>query len=176
MALPAVLWKLISPYDAYVSHVARLDDAIGRIRHLAGVAMGYEAGLQGSVRYVPGGTDAAARAASFRERLGDAAAHMSDEEFEQFIAMLGGGDVAEVESNRAQAVSRLSTTTRGLEEYFAIAGHELSILEQRGYNPRRADVARQLRENGLPQMDLGEYRHLLHELGSSVGQRPAGIH
>jgi len=167
----SLLWRLAAPYDAYVSHVSELEAAVSRIRDLSSVALGYEAGLQGSVRLVPGSDVAEARAATFRERLGAAAAEMSDEEFEEFIAMLGGGDVAEVEQNRATTVSRLSHATRGLEEYFAIAGHELTTLEKRGYNPRRADIARQLRENGLPSLQVAEYRHLLHELGAKVGQR-----
>jgi hypothetical protein len=79
--------------------------------------------------------------------------------------------VAEVETNRARAVSRMGFTTRGLEEYFAIAGQELAILEQRGYNPGRPDVARQLRDNHLPSTTLAEYRRTLHELGAKVGQK-----
>lgn len=173
MSVSTIVWKLASPYDAYVSHVARLNDAIGRIRYLSGRALGYEAGLQSSVRLVPGQGDAGARAAKFRDQLEAAAQSMSDEQFEDFIAMLGGGETATVESDRAQAVSRLGFTTRGLEEYFGIAGRELTTLEKRGYNPRRADVARQLRENGLPMTGLAEYRHLLHELGAAVGRQPS---
>ncbi|MGH2610473.1 MAG: hypothetical protein ACRDHF_15440, partial [Tepidiformaceae bacterium] len=60
-------------------------------------------------------------------------------------------------------------TTRGLEEYFATAGHELALLEQRGYSPTRADVARQLRENDPPLSTIAEYRRELHELGAKVG-------
>ncbi len=164
-----LLWKLASPYDAYVSHVAQLTHAMERIKFLSGLALGYEAGLQGSVRLVPASADAAARARGFRERLGQAAASMTDEQFEEFVAHLGGGGVAEVEADRAQAVSRLTYTTRGLEEYFATAGHELALLEQRGYSPTRADVARQLRENDLPLSTIAEYRRELHELGAKVG-------
>jgi hypothetical protein len=173
MATSTLVWKLASPYDAYVSHVSRLNEAIERIRYLSGVALGYEAGLQSSVRLIPGETPPAERAARFRTQLGAAAERMSDEEFEAFIAMLGGGDVANVESNRARAVDRMSSTTRGLEQYFAMAGQELSTLEKRGYNPGRADVARQLRENHLPATDLSQYRHLLHELGLRVGKAAA---
>jgi len=171
MAVASLVWRLASPYDAYVSHVARLDEAITRIRWLSERALAYEAGLQSSVRLVPGAADAEERAARFRDQLGAAADTMSDEEFEAFIAMLGGGGVAEVEADRAQAVSRLSHTTRGLEAHFAAAGRELLTLEHRGYNPRRADVARQLRENHLPATDLATYRHLLHELGARVGHQ-----
>jgi hypothetical protein len=172
MSVSTLVWKLASPYDAYVSHVARLQNAIERIRYYSDRALGYEAGLQSSMRIVPGGVDAGARAQRFRQQLSSAAAQMTDEEFEAFIADLGGGTVAEVESNRAQTVSRMSHTTRGLEEYFGIAGHELAILEQRGYNPRRPDVARQLRENHLPETSLADLRHQLHELGARVGQKP----
>jgi hypothetical protein len=173
MVVSTLVWKLASPYDAYVSHVARLDDAMDRIRRLSDMALRYEAGLQGSVRYVTADADAdnGARAQRFREQLGTAAETMTDEQFEEFITMLGGGGVADVESDRAQAVSRMSHATRGLEEYFAIAGKELVTLEKRGYNPHRTDVARQLRENRLPAVELAEYRHQLHELGVRVGKR-----
>jgi hypothetical protein len=164
-----LLWKLASPYDAYVSHVAQLNHAMERIKFLSGLALGYEAGLRGSVRFVPGSADAAARAKSFRERLGQAAASMTDEQFEEFLSHLGGGGTADVETNRAQAVSRLSVATRGLEEYFALAGQELALLENRGYSPTRPDVARQLRENDLPLSTIADYRHELHDLGSKVG-------
>lgn len=169
MALTSMIWKLASPYDAYVSHVARLNQAMDRIRYFTELARGYEAGLQGSVRVVAGAGDPVARAQRFREQLGAAADKMSDEEFEAFIAHLGGGSVADVDENRAQTESRLSTTTRGLEEYFAIAGQELSVLEARGYNPGRPDVARQLRENHLPDTTVADYRHVLHELGAKGG-------
>lgn len=171
MSITTLVWKLASPYDAYVSHVGRLQNAIERIRYYSDRALGYEAGLQSSVRIVPGESDPAARAQRFRNQLSESAAQMSDEEFEEFIAHLGGGSVAEVESNRAQTVSRMSHTTRGLEEYFATAGRELAILESRGYNPRRPDVARQLRENHLPETSLADFRHQLHELGVRVGQK-----
>ena len=171
MALKSIVWKLASPYDAYVSHVIRLNQAMDRIRYFTELALGYEAGLQSSVRFVPAASDPVARAQRFREQLGAAAANMTDEEFEEFVAHLGGGSVANVEANRATTVSRLSTTTRGFEEYFAIAGQELALLEARGYNPGRAYVARQLRENKLPATTLAEYRRALHELGAKVGVR-----
>jgi len=170
MSLSAVVWKLASPYDAYVSHVARLNEAIERIRYFSELALGYEAGLQSSVRMVPRVTDAEERAQRFRTELGQSAAQLSDEAFEAFIADLGGGSVAEVEANRALTVSRLSHTTRGLAEYFAIAGQELATLERRGYDPSRADVARQLQANRLPATTLADYRHLLHEMGRRVGR------
>lgn len=168
MAISSLVWKLASPYDAYVSHVAALNHAVDRIRHLSGLALGYEAGLQGSVRVGKGSSDAA-RAERFRAQLGEKASQLSDEQFEEFLAMLGGGAVADVDQDRAQAATRLGHTTRGLEEYFAQAGHELALLEQRGYNPTRGDVARQLRENRLPATTLAEYRHLLRELAARVG-------
>ncbi len=173
MGLNSLVWKLASPYDAYVSHVGKLQGAIERIRYFSDVALGYEAGLQSSVRLVPGGGDPAARVQRFREQLSAAAEKMSDEEFEQFVADLGGGTVAEVEADRAKAVSRLSHTTRGLAEYFSIAGQELTLLERRSYNPHRPDIARMLRENGLPGTGLAELRHALHELGARVGNKAA---
>ncbi len=173
MALNSLLWRLASPYDAYISHVALLNGAIEQIRYLAGLALGYETGLASSVRLIPGANDAAARAAGFRERLGAAAASMTDEQFELFLATVGGGERADVESDRAQTVTRLSRATRGLEDYFLIAGHELAVLERRGYTHSRADLARQLRENKLPATGLADYRHTLHELGLRVGRRPA---
>jgi len=171
MVLKTIVWKLASPYDAFVSHVARLNQAMDRIRYFTELALGYEAGLQGSVRLVPAAVDPVSRAERFREQLGQAAGAMSDEEFEEFISHVGGGSVAEVETNRARTVTRLSNTTRGLEEYFAIAGRELAILEDRGYNPDRPDVARQLRENHLPPTTVAEYRRDLHDLGLKVGAR-----
>jgi len=171
MAIGALVWKLASPYDAYVNHVVRLNEAVERIKYFTDLALGYEAGLQSSVRLQPGVPDSGARVQRFREQLGDAAAKMSDEEFEEFIAHLGGGSAAEVETDRAKAVSRLGSMTRGLEEYFAMAGHELALLEQRGYSPKRGDVARQLRDNRLPPDSVQEYRHLLHELGKKVGKK-----
>ena len=53
----SLVWKLASPYDAYISHVAELNHAIERIRYFSEVALRYEAGLQGSVRLVPGAQD-----------------------------------------------------------------------------------------------------------------------
>ena len=170
MTVSTLVWRLASPYDAYVSHVARLNEAIDRIKYLSSQALGYEAGLQSSVRMVPGETDAGARAARFRIQLGAAAERMSDEEFEGFIAMLGGGNVAAVEHDRAKTVDRMSNAARGLEEYFGIAGQELSLLEKRGFSPSRPDISRQLRENGLPVIDAAQYRRELHELGAQVGR------
>lgn len=172
MPITSVLWRLASPYDAFVNHVGRLNEAIERIRYFAEMALAYEAGLHGSVRFMPGGEAAEQRVQRFRERVGAAAAAMTDEQFEEFVAHLGGGAAAEVEADRARTVSRLGTTTRGLEEYFAMAGHELTVLEDRGFNPRRPDVARQLRANSLPDTDTAGYRHMLHELGTRVGMRP----
>lgn len=171
MAISTLVWKLASPYDAYVSHVAKLNAALERVRFFSERALGYEAGLQSSVRFVASGGDASARAERFRQQLGDAAANLSDEQFEEFLGHLGGGETADVEADRAKAASRLRHTTRGLEEYFAIAASELAVLEQRGYNPGRADVARQLRENRLPATTVPEYRRTLHDLGLRVGQK-----
>lgn len=171
MAVTSLLWKLASPYDAYVSHVARLNEAIARVRYFSERALGYEAGLQSSVRLIPGQGDPVARAKRFREQMGEAAERMSDEEFEDFLAHLGGGTAADVEADRAQAVSRMGHSTRGLEEYFAAAGRELAVLEARGYSPSRPDVSRQLRDNELPLTTVAEYRHLLHELGARVGRK-----
>jgi hypothetical protein len=171
MAVSTLIWKLASPYDAYVSHVSRLTDALERIRALSSQVLGHEAGLNSSVRLVPGETTAEERAARFRERLGKAATEMSDTQFEEFLTILGSGDAAVVEADRARAVSRLQHSARGLEEYFAIAGHELAVLEKRGFNPAQPDVARYLRENHLPAMTVSEYAHELHELGALVGQR-----
>jgi hypothetical protein len=170
MALDTLLWKLASPYDAYVCHVARLHHAMERINYFTEVAEGYEAGLQGSVRVGASSAPAEDRAARFRHQLADKAAHLTDEQFEEFLALLGGGEAATVESDRAQAASRRSQNTRGLEEYFAIAGHELALLEKRDYNPERPDVARQLRENRLPGTTLSEYRHTLRSLGTRAGR------
>lgn len=172
MALKTLVWKLVSPYDAYVSHVVRLNHAIERIRDLSSRALTYEAGLSASVRLIPGSVDPAARAQGFRDRIGQAAEQMSDDQFEEFLAHLGGGSAASVETNRATTVSRLSTTTRGLEDFFAIAGHALALLEERGYNPTRPDIARQLRANAIPPRTLAEYRRELHELGARVGKAP----
>lgn len=169
MAIPSLLYKLASPYDAYVSHVSELNGALERLRWMSDRALGFEAGLQGSVRMVPGGTAAADRVQRFREQLGQAASSMTDEQFEDFLAHLGGGEAANVEANRANVVNRMSSATRGFEEYFAIAGKSLATLEARGYNPNRGDVARQLRENNLPAYTSAEYRRILHELGNKVG-------
>ena len=106
-----------------------------------------------------------------RLQLGAAASSMSDEQFEDFISHLGGGDVADVDANRAKTASRMGTTQRGLEEYFSIAGHELATLEKRAYNPSRGDIARQLRENRLPATTIEEYRRILHELGTRIGAK-----
>ncbi|HEY5476380.1 MAG TPA: hypothetical protein VIK11_06650 [Tepidiformaceae bacterium] len=171
MALNTLIWKLASPYDAYISHVIQLKNAIERIRYFSDLALGYEAGLHGSVRIVPVTQEPGARIQRFRERLGIAAEQMSDEEFEAFIADLGGGAAADVETDRAKTVSRMTHHARGLEEYFAVAARELAILEQRGYNPARMDVARQLRENHLPPTTVSEYRHLIHTLGLKVGKK-----
>jgi hypothetical protein len=65
----------------------------------------------------------------------------------------------------------MHSASRGLEEYFAIAGQELATLESRGYNPSRSDVARQLRENKLPPHTIADYRRLLHDLGAKVGAK-----
>jgi hypothetical protein len=169
MGISALLYKLGSPYDAYVAHVSQLNGALSRLRYMSDRALGYEAGLQSSVRLVPGGSAREERVQRFRERLGQAAASMSDGEFEDFLAHLGGGEAASVEANRATVVNRMSSATRGFEEYFAIAGKALATLEARGYNPDRSDVARQLRENRLPTHSVAEYKRILHDLGTRVG-------
>ena len=171
MAVSAVLWKLASPYDAYISHVAQLNSAVERIRYFNEVAQGYEAGLNSSLRLGAASTNPAARIERFRLQLGAAASSMSDEQFEDFISHLGGGDVADVDANRAKTASRMGTMQRGLEEYFSIAGHELATLEKRAYNPSRGDIARQLRENRLPATTIEEYRRILHELGTRIGAK-----
>ncbi len=171
MSLQSLRWRLASPYDAYISHVSRLNGAIEEIRFLVQKAVAYEAGLQGSVRLVPGTPDPSARAARFRETLGRKAVEMTDEEFEAFIADLGGGGPREVEADRAAVLERLTATTDSLQRHFAHAGQELAILEQRGYNPERAGVSRLLRVNRLPAHTLADYRHLLRDLGARVGQR-----
>lgn len=168
MGIPSLLYKLASPYDAYVSHVSELNGAIARIRFMSNRALGYEAGLQSSMRIVPGGSPTGERVEMFRQKLGAAADSMSDEQFEDFLGHLGGGKVANVEADRARTVARMSHTTRGIAEYFEIAASELSTLESRGYNPHRPDVARQLRENKLPGHTTAEYRTILHDLGKSV--------
>jgi hypothetical protein len=169
MALSSLLYKLASPHDAYIAHVSELNSALGRLRYMSDRAIGLEAGLHGSVRLVPGSQGREDRIQGFRQRLGQAADSMTDEQFEDFLAHLGGGEAANVEANRANVVSRMSNVTRGFEEYFGIAGRALATLEARGYNPNRGDVARQLRENKLPAHTVGEYRKQLHDLGSKVG-------
>lgn len=172
MSVKTLAWKLASPYDAYVSHVARLNDALRRVRDLSELALGYEAGLHGSVRFVPDGDTAGGsdRAEQLRRQLGEAAGEMDDEAFEDFLLQLGGGAKATVEGDRARAASRLSHATRSIADYFAIAASELSVLEERGYNPSRPDVARQLSDNHLPATTVAEYRHRLREMGAVVGQ------
>ena len=174
MPLPSIVWRLASPYDAYVSHVARLNEAVGRIRHAVERAQHYEAGLQASGRVTEtdnrDGEDPQARLQRFRLRLGTAAANLSDEQFEAFIGDLGGPARANVERDRAETQSRMHRATRGLEDHFAEAGRQLAVLEARGYNPARPDVARQLRENHLPATTLADYRHVLHTLGLQAGQ------
>ena len=39
MALNTLVWKLASPYDAYVSHVARLESALERLRYFSSRAL-----------------------------------------------------------------------------------------------------------------------------------------
>ncbi|MGE5595103.1 MAG: hypothetical protein ACM3S1_03595 [Hyphomicrobiales bacterium] len=173
MAISQVLWKLVSPYDAYVSHVVRLNHAIERIGYFAELAQRQEASLQGSVQVGGGSPDAEVRANRFREQLATNAASMTDEEFESFIALLGGGEAAEVEPVRERARDRMIATARGMEEYFAMAGQELALLERRGYNPHRPDIARQLRENHLPELTVDDYRHRLRELGGQAGRSAA---
>lgn len=169
MSVKTLAWKLASPYDAYVSHVARLNDALRRVQELSKLALAYEAGLHGSVRFVPG-SGPADRSEQLRQQLAEAAAEMDDQAFEEFVLQLGGGEKATVEGDRARAVRRLSHTTRGIADYFAIAASELSLLEERGYTPSRPDVARQLEQNHLPSTNVAEYRRTLRELGSLVGQ------
>jgi hypothetical protein len=173
MGVRSLVWRLASPYDAYISHVSQLSSAIDRIRYLSEKTLAYEAGLHGSMRLVPGERSAEERAKQFREQLAAAAKEMSESDFEEFITHLGSGHLAAVESDRAQLVARMGTTRRGLEEYFAIAGQQIETLAERGYNPRRGDVRRQLEENGLPTSTVADYRHLLGELGSRVGQKVA---
>ena len=64
MSVTTLRWKLASPYDAYVSHVSRLEDAMTRIQQLADVAFVYDATPPVAV------ADAANRTAGFRARLG----------------------------------------------------------------------------------------------------------
>lgn len=170
MSLQTIVWKLASPYDAYVSHVSRLEQSLARLRFLSERALGYEAGLLGSVRIVPGDDRSEQRADAFRAHLAEAAEGMSDEQFEAFLVELGGGAPALVESDRAQASARLGTATRGLEEYFGAAAVELAVLERRGFDPHRRDVARQLRDNGIEPRTIADYRRELHDLGRKVGR------
>lgn len=173
MSLRTLAWKLASPYDAYVSHVTRLEAAIERLLFLSSRAAGLEASRAGSGRLASGAAGSGERLDRFRLQLGTAASSMTDEQFEDFLAHLGGGATAQVEADHSQTLDRLSHTQRGLEEYFAIAGHELLTLERRGYSPTRPDIARQLRENQLAATDLAGYRHVLHELGVTAGGRAA---
>jgi len=171
-ALRSLIWRLASPYDAYLVHVSRLNEYLRRIEHLTEQALALEAGLLGSVRVVPSERRAEQRLAALREQLSRAAAEMTDEEFEQFVAHLGGGEPGKVEEDRQRMVARLESVSRHLEEYFRRAADELRTLERRRYDPRRRDVARELRENGLPPLTLAEYRHRLRDLGARVGKRP----
>ena len=114
MALSSLLYKLGSPYDAYIAHVSELNAALARLRYMSDHAVGLEAGLHGSVRLVPGNGNRTDRIEGFRKRLGQAADSMTDEQFEDFLAHLGGGEAANVEDNRANVVSRMSNVTRGL--------------------------------------------------------------
>jgi len=171
VSVRSALWRLASPYDAYVSHVSRLNGALEQVEYLVQRALGYEAGLQSSIRIVPGADAAHARAERFRHAVAAASQGMSDGEFEDFLAHLGGGATSDVETDRARAFGRLTAVTGALERHFATAAHELGILEERGYSPSAPGVARLLRENDIPARTLDDYRHLLRELGSSVGQR-----
>jgi len=171
VSVRTLVWKLASPYDAYISHVSQLNDAIDRIRALSGATLAYEAGLQSSVRLVPNEQPATERAQRFRKQLDEARSTMSETEFENFITHIGGGEVATVEADRAQTVQRMGFARRGLQEYFKIAGQELRTLAGQGYDPKRPDVRRQLEANNLPNWTVEDYRRLLGELGAKVGQR-----
>ena len=48
MGIATLLYKLASPYDAYVAHVSELNTALERLRYQSERALGYEAGLHGS--------------------------------------------------------------------------------------------------------------------------------
>lgn len=168
--LKKMMWRLAPPYDAYVSHIVRLEAAFERIRVLSERAAGYEMGMRSSVRLSQGDSDVVERARRFRNQLGAASEAMSDDELESFLAELGGGHTADVERDRADIVSRMDHTTSGLQEYFATAGAALTILERRGYNSKRRDVARQLTANGVPARTLEEYHGALHELAATTGQ------
>lgn len=174
MSLRTLAWKFASPYDAYVSHVARLNAALRRIDELSRVALAYEAGLQSSVRLIPPvDGDDEDRVLQFRGRLAQAAGEMSDEAFEDFARQLGGGHKATVEGDRARTASRLSGMSQGIAEHFATAATELAILESRGYTPTRPDVARQLSDNNLPSTTVAGYRSRLRELGVRIGRTVA---
>lgn len=164
-----MLWRLASPYDAYISHVARLEDAFARIRILSERTAGYEMGLRSSVRLMPSESDAVARAERFRDRLGQASETVEDEQLESFLVELGGGATANVESDRADIAVRMDHATEGLQEYFGVAGSALQTLEQRGYEPGRRDVARQLASNGISQRTLEQYRDELQGLAQAAG-------
>ena len=45
MGIQTLVWKLGSPYDAYISHVSRLNTAIERLQLMSDRALRYEAGL-----------------------------------------------------------------------------------------------------------------------------------
>ena len=164
-----ILWRLASPYDAYVSHVTRLEDAFARIRVLSERAAGYETGLRSSVRLVPSESDAVARAERFRDQISQASEAMEDEQLESFLVELGGGATANVESDRADIAVRMDHATEGLQEYFAVAGSALQTLEHRGYDPSRRDVARQLASNGISPRTLEQYREDLQTLARVAG-------
>ncbi len=164
-----MLWRLASPYDAYVSHVARLEDAFARIRVLSERTAGYEMGLRSSVRLMPSESDAVARAERFRGQLSEASETMEEEQLEAFLVELGGGAIANVESDRADIAVRMDHATEGLQEYFAVAGSALQTLEQRGYEPGRRDVARQLASNGIERRALKQYREELQTLARVAG-------
>lgn len=173
MTVRSALWRLASPYDAYIAHVSRLEDAVQGSQYLVQRALAYEAGLRGSVRIAPGSDTAEARAERFRAALAQAASGLSGQQFDAFLADLGGGATVDVEADRARTVERMTAITAAIARYFASAARELAVLESRGYSPAGAGVARLLRENHLPARSLAEYRQLLRELGSQVGQRVA---
>lgn len=164
-----MLWRLASPYDAYVSHITRLEDAFARIRVLSDRTAGYEMGLRSSVRLKPSESDAVARAQRFRDHITKASETIEDDQLEGFLAEIGDGATANVESDRADIAVRMDHATEGLQEYFAVAGSALQTLERRGFNPGRRDVARQLAGNGIPQRTLDEYRADLQRLARVAG-------
>ena len=167
--LKRMIWKLASPYDAYVSHVAKLESSFARIRNLNARTAGYEMGLRSSVRLVQGDADASERADRFRKTLSDAAESMTDSELEGFLAELGGGETADVESDRADIAERMEHATSGLREAFTTAAAVLKLLEERGYDPERRDIARQLAANQIKPRPLAEYQAELHELAVLTG-------